>query len=632
MLNKTTLSLTIFRIIAFFIAINIFLSSFSSYFLTVYAAPQTPPFPFTLVNPTEKFNQVCLSGIEIYPNEPFKFSFMLNEGDTNYADTQLKEETNKLIKYFLAALTIPDKDLWVNLSPNEPDRIISQELGLTDMGKDLLSQDYILKQLTASLTYPESPLGKTYWNKIYKRAYELFGTTKIPVNTFNKIWIVPEKAVIYEDGVKAYVGEARLKVMIEDDYFAISANSREFAKETLINANKIRENSRSDDSRKLASKIMKEVIVPIIEEEVNYGKNFAKLRQIYYSLILATWFKQKLRKTIFVETSNQSTEARGQMTENTRDEGEKQEKSINNNSRKFAKNKLAGISVLNNLYIDKKKIKGVDSNDPKIKEKIYNQYLEAYKKGVYDYIRQDFEANLGKQITRRYYSGGVDGAALVNVVSVVPIANLSPDRQIMVNSLIGKRTQDSLTIELTSASEQAKGDYENTSVSMEGVHSYSSASNFRETAASSSIPFIHELDSYKDKLMNLRSLSVGEQQKLLTDMSKLEFKYLENGLPWLPKDLLFSLEFEMGLIGPSGKIYVTDELVSDFKDVLRNIIGDTEDQVTKFVKEYLEVRVSFLANEQASWVKLEKAILAINGLMKKYPKLVYISILIYTRI
>ena len=42
------------------------------------------------------------------------------------------------------------------------------------------------------------------------------GTTNIPVNTFNKVWIVPEKAVVYENAKAgtAYVVEAKLKVML----------------------------------------------------------------------------------------------------------------------------------------------------------------------------------------------------------------------------------------------------------------------------------------------------------------------------------------------------------------------------------------------------------------------------------
>ena len=101
--------------------------------------------------------------------------------------TQLKEESTKLIKYFLASLTIPEKDLWVNLSPYEKDRIIPQSFGLTEMGRDLLAEDYMLKQITASLIYPEDEIGKKFWKRIYEEAQKKFGTTNIPVNTFNKV-------------------------------------------------------------------------------------------------------------------------------------------------------------------------------------------------------------------------------------------------------------------------------------------------------------------------------------------------------------------------------------------------------------------------------------------------------------
>ena len=97
-----------------------------------------------------------------------------------------------MIKYFLASLTIPEKDLWVNLSPYEKDRIIPPSFGLTEMGRDLLAEDYMLKQITASLIYPEDEVGKKFWKRIYEEAFKKYGTTDIPVNTFNKVWIVPE--------------------------------------------------------------------------------------------------------------------------------------------------------------------------------------------------------------------------------------------------------------------------------------------------------------------------------------------------------------------------------------------------------------------------------------------------------
>src|SRR5476651_2711818 len=91
------------------------------------------------------------------------------------------------------------------------------------MGRDLLAEDYMLKQITASLIYPEDEVGKKFWKRIYEEAQKKYGTTNIPVNTFNKVWIVPEKAVVYENAKAgtAYVVESKLKVMLEVDYLSM---------------------------------------------------------------------------------------------------------------------------------------------------------------------------------------------------------------------------------------------------------------------------------------------------------------------------------------------------------------------------------------------------------------------------
>ena len=100
------------------------------------------------------------------------------------------------------------------------------------MGRDLLAEDYMLKQITASLIYPESQLGKEFWKKVYAQAQAQYGTTNIPINTFNKVWIVPEKAVVYENGGVAFVLENHLKVMLEEDY--LSLKNMMYSKKLLI--------------------------------------------------------------------------------------------------------------------------------------------------------------------------------------------------------------------------------------------------------------------------------------------------------------------------------------------------------------------------------------------------------------
>ena len=119
------------------------------------------PVPGTMVHLSPAFNPPLLKGIKVYKDNPFRFDFVVSQGDTTSPEAKresllakgdfLKEESTKLIKYFLAALTIPEKDLWVNLSPYEKDRIVPDSFGQTQMGRDLLAQDYVLKQITASL-------------------------------------------------------------------------------------------------------------------------------------------------------------------------------------------------------------------------------------------------------------------------------------------------------------------------------------------------------------------------------------------------------------------------------------------------------------------------------------------------
>ena len=168
--------------------------------------------------------------------------------------------------------------MFINLSPYEKNRIVPEEFGKTEMGRDLLAQDYLLKQITASLIYPESESGKKFWDEVYKQAQAKYGTTRIPINTFNKVWIVPDKAVVYENKGTAFVMESHLKVMLEEDYLALSKSVPRLR--------------RGQDVSTIGSQIIRDIVIPQLTKEVNEGKNFAQLRQVFSSLILATWINE----------------------------------------------------------------------------------------------------------------------------------------------------------------------------------------------------------------------------------------------------------------------------------------------------------------------------------------------------
>ncbi len=307
------------------------------------------PAPGTMVNLTPAFTPAHLMGIVIDPKNALKFDFLIHKGEVPLSDTQKREEYRDLIKYFLASLTIPNDNQWVNLSPYEGQRMIRDDFGKTGMGRDLLAQDYILKQLTASLMHPDSELGKKFWARVYEQVYQKYGTTEVPVDTFNKVWVTADDASVYEKDNTAIVVNSHLKIMTERDYVATAndALTREMGQAPAMT-----------EPSKISAEIVKEIIIPAIEKEVNEGKTFANLRQIYSSMILAVWFKKQLRE-----------------------------------------------SVLGKAYADHSAVKGVDQ-DPKNNEAIYQQYLEAYKKGVFNMIKEDVDRYTQEVLPRKYFSGG----------------------------------------------------------------------------------------------------------------------------------------------------------------------------------------------------------------------------------
>ena len=56
--------------------------------------------------------------------------------------------------------------------------------------------------------------------------------------------------------------------------------------------------------------------------------------------------------------------------------------------------------------MNKSKVAGVNLKNPAVKEQIYERYLQAYKKGVFNYIKEDPSPD-GQLMPKKYFSGGV---------------------------------------------------------------------------------------------------------------------------------------------------------------------------------------------------------------------------------
>jgi len=214
------------------------------------------PAPNALLKPSVEREMPLMLGLEYDPKHPLAFTVLFDTGDArDVSDAQAKQA----IDLFLSALTTPTKDFWVNLSPTEEERVIPQSLQDTALGSVFLKQDYLLKQLSSSLTDPATETGKAYWATL---------GSETPAQA--KVWIAPKKADFSDDGTRVLVHDAEFKVMTEAEYATGKADHGAGA-----------------------------ALLPLIERQVNKGAMFGELRAAYRAMILASWFKAKFSESFY---------------------------------------------------------------------------------------------------------------------------------------------------------------------------------------------------------------------------------------------------------------------------------------------------------------------------------------------
>lgn len=297
-----------------------------------------------------------LRGVQVFPEDPFHLSFLLEEGGRSSAesgDSAVGDNARRLASYFMAALTIPDGDLWVNLNPLQPDRIVPLALGETLMGRDLLEQDYLLKQRAARILDPEAEVGGRFWTRVRQEALRRHGMAELPFETFYRVWVVPATALVYENRDRAFVVESHLTVMLETDYAQRGGA-------VMATVDPLSEESGSDFLQELTRNALREVVIPELEKEVNEAIDFAPLRQIYHAVILAEWYKRNLARSPLAE-----------------------------------------------LYIGRSKTRGIDDNDPDMAGRLWEGYLRSMQEGAFDRVRDEYDPSRGDMVARKYVSGGI---------------------------------------------------------------------------------------------------------------------------------------------------------------------------------------------------------------------------------
>ncbi len=318
----------------------------------------------------------------------------------------LDSEAKKLIHYFFLGITLPSGSFWVNLKPQESERITSEELSRTDIGRTLLEQDLKLKKDVARYLHPKHPQGKLYWERLYAALEQEGrkasatnqggpaknnGWKKATITSSNRVWIVPDEAVVLETEDGALVTKAQLKLLLESEY--LNLKEKKWNKEVEVKS------EARDEIKCISENLMKELILPALTKEINEGPGYAPLRQVYHSLILAEWFKRKVSR-LTSEPVNQLNALTGTHT-----------------------NPQTGTPINPYAsYINSGTTKGLESELPWEKQAIWQEYLKSYQEG--EYKLQDTIFGL----KRMYFSGGMELTKIgsAEVMKVILFSSGSP--------------------------------------------------------------------------------------------------------------------------------------------------------------------------------------------------------------
>ncbi len=311
----------------------------------------------------------------------------------------------------------PD-EIWCNLSAYESNRMLPGVLSDTELGRDLLDQDVMLKGLTASLLHPDNHVGREYWKEASNRIAGYLGTSFLPISIFQKVWIKPAEAQVYETkmpesfqesdaeilkilsterGNFAYVTKAMLGVHSEEDIVALQAymshQNFPLSGVTTEQQQKINE---------IAVATFREVVIPVIEEEVNERQNFRKLRQIFASCILSKWFRDTFSGRVGYKSIVES--------------GAALRCAVDVAVEKAGEIVLGDVVVLSRgaTLTDAK----VPSENPyqdftiPLNRLYYSKYIRLFHRGLFDVVRPaDIDGSTARQF-RRYSSGAIDLSAL----------------------------------------------------------------------------------------------------------------------------------------------------------------------------------------------------------------------------
>lgn len=202
------------------------------------------------------------------------YAFSAKQVDDEYAAGWGGKEKAQLISdsFFTWLALTPDK-FWVNLNPDEPDRVMDAKFGKTDAGRVLLEADLQMKHDFFKTMDPKTDLGKRFWAELPK-------VNGRPCFAGIRNWIEPKTATVREQDGGIHILDAPLKLQSTPQDFTTDPGG-----ERICNPTK--------EQRDAAQKVIDRMIVPEVEKTINTAPQYADLRRVYTARVAAEFIRQQ---------------------------------------------------------------------------------------------------------------------------------------------------------------------------------------------------------------------------------------------------------------------------------------------------------------------------------------------------
>ncbi|MFJ9708809.1 hypothetical protein [Streptomyces sp. NPDC101234] len=181
-----------------------------------------------------------------------------------------KEKAQLISDAFFTWLALTPDKFWVNLNPDQPDRVMDHTFGKTDAGRVLLQADLQMKHDFAKDLDPRQGLGQQLMDAIRRAG--------LPCGSVERNWIVPKPAQVRADSNGLYILAAPLQVN------SVAATVKTPTPNSCV---------LSAAQRLTYQTLVRQLIVPDIEQKINTAPQYADLRRVYSARVAAEYVREQ---------------------------------------------------------------------------------------------------------------------------------------------------------------------------------------------------------------------------------------------------------------------------------------------------------------------------------------------------